>query len=45
MARTKPWELSEEMWERARPLLPPEQARPKGGRPRRDDRQLLGAIL
>jgi len=45
MARTKPWELSEEVWERARPLLPPREPRPKGGRPPREDRQMLGAIL
>jgi putative transposase len=45
MARTKPWELSDEMWERAKVLVPPEPPRPKGGRPRRDDRQMLGAIL
>src|SRR5258707_6636344 len=45
MARTRPWELSDEVWERARPLLPPHKLRPKGGRPPRDDRQMLGAIL
>ncbi|MGH2484468.1 MAG: transposase [Ktedonobacterales bacterium] len=45
MARTQPWELSEVMWERAQPLLPPHKPHPKGGRPPRDDRQKLGAIL
>ncbi len=45
MARTKPWELSDEVWERARPLLPARKPRPRGGRPPRDDRQMLGAIL
>ena len=45
MARTHPWELSDEVWERAHPLLPPHKRRPKGGRPPRDDRQMLGAIL
>src|SRR5258708_15267012 len=45
MARARPWELSDEVWERARPLLPPHKLRPKGGRPPRDDRQMLGAIL
>lgn len=45
MQRTRPWELSEEVWERAEPLLPPPKPRPKGGRPPRSDRQMLGAIL
>ena len=45
MARTKPWELSDEVWERAQSMLPPEAPRPKGGRPRRSDREMLGAIL
>jgi len=45
MARTKPWELSEAVWERAQPLLPPHKPHPKGGRPPRDDRQMLGAML
>ena len=43
--RTRPWELSEAVWERAQPLLPETRPHPKGGRPRRDDRQMLGAIL
>ena len=45
MARTKPWELSDTVWERAQPLLPPHTPHPKGGRPPRDDRQMLGAML
>src|SRR5690348_2385242 len=45
MARTKPWQLSDEVWERARPLLPEHKPHPRGGRPPRDDRQMLGAIL
>jgi putative transposase len=45
MARTKPWELSDAVWERAEPLLPPPTPHPKGGRPPRDDRQMLGAML
>ena len=45
MARTKPWELSDEVWERAEPLLPPPTPHPKGGRPPRDNRQMLGAML
>lgn len=45
MARTKPWEVSDTLWQRAEPVLPPAKPRPKGGRPPRDDRQMLGAIL
>lgn len=45
MARTKPWEVSDALWQRAEPVLPPAKPRPKGGRPPRDDRQMLGAIL
>jgi putative transposase len=45
MRRTHPWELSDALWERAQPLLPPHNPRAKGGRPPRDDRQMLGAIL
>lgn len=45
MARTKPWELSDAVWERAQPLLPPHLPHPKGGRPAKEDRQMLGAIL
>jgi putative transposase len=45
MARTKPWELSDAMWERAQPVLPAHKPRPKGGRPPCDDRRMLGAIL
>lgn len=45
MSRTHPWELSDALWERAQPLLPPHQPRVRGGRPPRDDRQMLGAIL
>lgn len=33
------------MWEQTRPLLPPEKPKPKGGRPRNDDRQMLDAIF
>ena len=33
------------LWERIAPLLPPEPAKPKGGRPRIPDRQALTGIL
>jgi len=37
--------LPETVWERVRPLLPPERPKPKGGRPRMDDRKALNAIF
>lgn len=37
--------LAEELWERIEPLLPPDRAKPKGGRPRVSDRQALTGIL
>ncbi len=45
MKRTKPWELSDEVWERVRPLIPERPAHPTGGRPAQSDRQMLSAIL
>ena len=37
--------VSDEFWELMRPLLPPEPPKPKGGRPRIADRQVLSGIL
>jgi hypothetical protein len=31
MQRTKPWELSAEVWARAKPLVPSPKPHPKGG--------------
>ena len=45
MPRTRPWEVSDELWERVRPLLPPRPAHPKGGRPAADDREMFAAIV
>jgi putative transposase len=45
MKRTKPWELSDEVWERVCPLIPERPAHPKGGRPAQSNRQMLSAIL
>jgi len=45
MSRTKPWELSEEVWVRAEPLIPPRDGKKKMGRPPQSDRAMLGAIL
>ncbi len=36
--------MPEPMWDLAQPLLPPAVAKPKGGRPRNDDRQMMDAI-
>lgn len=45
MARTKPWELSDALWERVEPLMPARTGKKKTGRPYRSDRAMLGAIL
>src|SRR5439155_6175321 len=37
--------LSDELWNAIRPLMPPEPARPDGGRPRVPDRAALTGIL
>ena len=37
--------LTDELWERIRPHLPPEPPKPKGGRPRVPDRGALTGIL
>jgi transposase len=37
--------VNDELWEIAEPLLPPEPAKPKGGRPRVGDRAALTGIV
>jgi transposase len=37
--------VSDALWAKLEPLLPPEPPRPKGGRPRLPDRAVLGGIL
>lgn len=37
--------VTDELWEEIKPLLPPEPPKPKGGRPRADDRACLVGIL
>lgn len=37
--------LPDELWEQIKPHLPVEPPKPKGGRPRMDDRQAMEAIL
>jgi putative transposase len=45
MARTHPWEVSDELWDRVAPLVPPAPSHALGGRPRLPDRQAFAAIL
>ena len=45
MSRTYPWHLTDAFWERAQPLIATQPAKPKGGRPPINDRQMLEAIL
>lgn len=45
MARTHPWEVSDALWERVEPLVPPAPSHAKGGRPRRPNRQLFAAMV
>jgi putative transposase len=45
MPRTRPWELSESFWKRAEPLIQPRLDKKKAGRPAKNNRQMLGAIL
>ena len=37
--------VSDALWERVAPLLPPEPPKPKGGRPRMPDRACLSGII
>jgi transposase len=45
MQRTKPWERSDNVWERVRPLIPERPAHPKGGWSAQSDRHMVSAIL
>jgi putative transposase len=45
MARTKPWEVSDALWERVAPLIPPAPSHAKGGRPRSPDRPIFAALV
>jgi len=45
MARTKPWEVSDALWERVAPLVPPAPSHAKGGRPRVADRPIFAALI
>jgi hypothetical protein len=39
------WDISDELWQRVKPLLPPYPSHTKGGRPLREDRLMLAALL
>src|SRR5512135_3614125 len=45
MPRTRPWEVSEDLWERVKPLIPEPPSHAKGGRPRMEDRKAFEAIV
>ncbi|GLV55853.1 IS5 family transposase ISMac11 [Dictyobacter sp. S3.2.2.5] len=45
MARTRPWKVSDALWEHVAPLIPPAPSHAKGGRPRLPDRQAFEAIV
>ncbi len=45
MPRTRPWEVSNELWEAVSPLIPPAPSHAKGGRPRMPDRAAFEAIV
>ncbi len=45
MARTKPWKVSDEFWEKVEPLVPPAPSHAKGGRTRMDDRDAFAAMI
>jgi putative transposase len=39
------YKISDALWVEIEPLLPPEKPKPKGGRPRMDNRQAMDAIF
>jgi len=45
MARTEPWKVSDEFWEKVEPLIPPAPSHKKGGRTRMDDREAFAAMI
>jgi len=45
MARTKPWTVSDEFWEKVEPLIPPAPSHAKGGRTRMDDRKAFSTMI
>lgn len=45
MPRTRPWEVTDELWEHVQPLIPPAPSHAKGGRPRLSDRRAFEATV
>ena len=45
MSRTRPWEVSDQWWEKVKPFIPSAPSHAKGGRPRMDDRRTFEAIM
>jgi len=45
MPRTRPWEVSDELWEQVSALLPVAPSHAKGGRPRMADRAAFVALV
>lgn len=45
MARTKPWRVSDEFWQRVEPLVPETPSHARGGRPRMPDRKAFEAMI
>jgi putative transposase len=45
MARTHPWQVSDELWEHVSPFIPQAPSHAKGGRPRVPDRDAFSAII
>ncbi len=45
MPRTRPWEVSDQLWERVEPLIPAAPSHAKGGRPRMPNRQAFEAMI
>jgi putative transposase len=43
--RTKPWVVSDALWARVAPLIPPAPSHARGGRPRMADRDAFAAIV
>lgn len=39
------YQIPDALWEQIEPLLPPERPKPKGGRPRMDNRKAMNAIF
>ena len=44
-SRAREAELTDALWERVAPLLPPQRPQPKGGRPFADDKRCFAGIV